>query len=118
VNLNVNPSGIVSIDKESREHIGVITMDGKEVVTRIIGEEDANELFNVYPNPSNGLFNIELSNEDKAAMLVTDITGKVIRAAQLNKNERYTLDLSGYSKGMYFIKMSGKHQQFKKIILE
>lgn len=77
-----------------------------------------NEPFAVYPNPSNGIFTVELKNENNATMNVIDITGKVIKSAQLNKNDRYILDLSDYSKGIYMIKMNGEQQYIQKIILQ
>jgi hypothetical protein len=81
-------------------------------------EASNNNVFIVFPNPSNGLFTIDLIDENKATMEVFDMTGRIIKTVQLNKNDHYTLDLSGYAKGQYMIKMNGAQQQLQKIILE
>jgi hypothetical protein len=89
-----------------------------DVSTGINDAEVTSNIFTVFPNPSNGIFTINLNNENKATMEVVDITGKVIKTAQLNKNDHYILDLSGYAKGQYMIKMNGEHQQLQKIVIE
>lgn len=89
-----------------------------KTATGIKDAEIANQLFDVYPNPSNGIFNIESIVEQNVAMEVYDMTGKVIKRAQLNKNKPYVLDLSAYSKGIYIIKVNGINKQIKKIILQ
>jgi len=75
-------------------------------------------LFTVYPNPSNGIFKVELQNEQKATMEVFDMTGKMIKTVQITNNDKYSLDLSGYAKGMYLIKMNGVQQQLQRILVE
>jgi len=75
-------------------------------------------LFTVYPNPSNGIFKVELQNEQKATMEVFDTTGKMIKTVQITNNDKYSLDLSGYAKGMYLIKMNGVQQQLQRILVE
>ena len=75
-------------------------------------------LFTVYPNPSNGIFKVELQNEQKATMEVFDLTGKMIKTVQITNNDKYSLDLSGYAKGMYLIKMNGVQQQLQRILVE
>jgi hypothetical protein len=89
-----------------------------EVTTGINDMNLPADLFTVFPNPSNGIFTINLTNENRATMEVVDMTGRVIKTVQLNKNEHYTLDLSDFAKGQYMIKMNGEQQQLQKIVLE
>lgn len=96
------------------EDVNDLTIDE----TTGINPTGKNEFFTVYPNPSNGVFTIELKNENNATMEVFDMTGKLIKAAQLTKNDRFTLNLSDYAKGVYMIKMNGAEQHMQKIILE
>jgi hypothetical protein len=100
------------------EYKGPFDFDMNQQTMGIKINESKTDMFSVYPNPSSGIFTIELSDEDKAIMEVIDITGKVIKTAQLNKSDNYTLDLSGYAKGAYMIKMNGSQQQLQKIIVE
>ena len=68
-----------------------------------------NDLFNVYPNPSNGLVNIELNiaETSTASIIIYDANGKVV----FNSNDvsivnnKMQLDLSKESAGLYFIKV-------------
>jgi hypothetical protein len=67
------------------------------------------ELFseiNLYPNPSDGEINIELPENHKITnAVITDSQGKLIDKIDFETNElKYKLDLSTYTKGIYFIK--------------
>ena len=68
----------------------------------------------VYPNPSNGIFNLNTS--EKASLIeVFDITGKlVMEAKQTNQ-----VNLSGYPSSMYILKVSQNNATtYKKIMLK
>ncbi len=63
---------------------------------------------NVYPNPSNGVFNIELPvGTDAKQLYITDIAGKqiVLNTYQVNKNI-YTVDLSEKAAGIYILHLT------------
>lgn len=61
-----------------------------------------NSDFEVYPNPTSGLVNIEL-NEGISTIQLVNHLGQVLETISAT-SESLTLDLSGYPKGMYFIK--------------
>lgn len=72
----------------------------------------------IYPNPSNGVFTIELSKDTKTSIEVYDVLGKMVKSYEQN-GLKSTLDLSGYPKGIYMVKMiSDGKLSSKKIILE
>lgn len=75
----------------------------------IIGVTDAlSEGLNVYPNPSNGEFVIEMSGvEGDAALEVMDVTGRVVYSeiVTLNGNFRKTMNLD-VAKGSYLLQIS------------
>ena len=54
----------------------------------------------VYPNPSNGLFNINLNQSVKASFKVIDVLGKTVRNGSFDRNE-VQIDLSGFPEGLY-----------------
>ncbi len=56
--------------------------------------------FNIYPNPTTGIFNIE--TEGTFELTITDISGKVISEIQNFKTSE--VDLSSQANGIYFIK--------------
>ncbi|WP_298510445.1 T9SS type A sorting domain-containing protein [uncultured Kordia sp.] len=72
----------------------------------------------VYPNPSKGMFNINLGGMSEANLVVLDMTGKTILSKNATTNIE-TLDLSKYAKGVYFLRI--KNRDFlvtKKLIVE
>jgi len=60
--------------------------------------------FSAYPNPSNGLIQIEYSSGlEIENLVVTDIVGNVVKSVNLNSKEgRVNLDLSNQNSGIYF----------------
>lgn len=67
----------------------------------------------IYPNPSKGIITIGNENVDK--IFVYDITGKKIREFDFTPQ----IDLSGFSKGLYIIKLLSDNETLvSKIILE
>ena len=62
----------------------------------------------VYPNPSRGIVNIDLSKENlKGVMIhVLDMLGKEVKTVDLgNFNSIYSMDMSNLHRGLYFIKV-------------
>ncbi|NMH28604.1 TlpA family protein disulfide reductase [Flavobacterium silvaticum] len=66
-----------------------------------VGEFDSNA-FAIYPNPSNGLFNIRTTSS--ATILVSDLTGKTVYSGS-NINDGAVLDLTALQTGMYIAKV-------------
>ncbi|MDP5106042.1 MAG: T9SS type A sorting domain-containing protein [Polaribacter sp.] len=77
-----------------------------------------NELL-VYPNPSKDTFNLSWNFVGNADISVYNYLGKTILSKNNIKENKYQIDLSNQSKGLYFIKINvdGK-QAVKKVILE
>lgn len=64
----------------------------------------------IYPNPSNGIFNISIS--DNANLEVYDIVGKKIKNQKVNSGDS-SLDLSNYNAGIYLLKVTNEQNQTK-----
>ncbi|MDY0217502.1 MAG: T9SS type A sorting domain-containing protein [Bacteroidales bacterium] len=62
---------------------------------------------NVYPNPSNGVFNIVAGQEYN--MQVVDVTGRLIVAKQI-QNGLTILDMGQFNNGVYFIRLISESQ--------
>ncbi len=90
-----------------------------DFTTYSIAEFSGHELARIYPNPSaNGIFNLELSTELKAAKLVVrDLRGSEILNDVIRGNE-YQIDLKSQSSGIYFctVAVGTTIHQFKLII--
>lgn len=85
-------------------------------------EEDFAAAFELFPNPSTGIFNLylELFKPQNLEMEVTDLSGKVL----YRQNERNAfvyrgeINLSTLSKGVYVLRLTaGDRTTFKKLVL-
>lgn len=70
----------------------------------------------IYPNPSNGIFNISVGNISIDSIDLYDITGKKIDF-KTNK-EQTVIDLSAVSDGVYFVKITSNNQSTTKKIIK
>ena len=78
---------------------------------------------NIYPNPTNGIFTIDINGiNSNMDMQIYNIQGKIIRNEKLNNdNSTYTreIDLSTYPKGIYFVKLINTNfTKVAKVILQ
>lgn len=92
---------------------------------RIEGTLGTNEIttdsFHIYPNPSNGIFTVAVDRQEPMVYNLYDVTGKMIfNNVPLNTtNSKYTLDLSNYQTGVYFIQIqSASGSITKKLIID
>ncbi|MCK5338316.1 MAG: T9SS type A sorting domain-containing protein, partial [Bacteroidales bacterium] len=87
-----------------------------------IAQPHKEEFFEVYPNPSTGLFNIAYSFEetDNIELIIYDSRGALIHSdnASIAQKGTFVADLSGYPRGMYFCTLRNSAGiQVKKIIV-
>ncbi len=68
-----------------------------------VGSKISNKGLRIYPNPTNGVFVVELLSPSEKIM-VYDISGREIKAYKVNGFGEVEIDLSGYSKGVYLIR--------------
>ena len=85
------------------------------VIVKVLDGVNVNELsttngINIYPNPSNGMFNIagEFNTNSDVTITVSDITGKTILTRKLDNISilNQEIDLRNNNNGIYFIKIS------------
>lgn len=74
-------------------------------------------LTNVFPNPSNGLFNLQISSTQQSRVLVTvyDLTGKTLSAEERTIEEGTTTleyHLENYPAGIYLLRITGAETTF------
>ncbi|HEB61699.1 MAG TPA: T9SS type A sorting domain-containing protein [Bacteroidetes bacterium] len=80
------------------------------------------EGFNIFPNPSQSKFTVDILLEKEQQQLdvkVQDILGRVIASQSLTnvKNNQVSFDLSNQPKGMYFVSLSANEKRATKKIL-
>lgn len=62
----------------------------------------------IYPNPSTGIFNLEV--KDEVTVTIFDLVGKQIKTQQLGVGES-AIDISNYTTGVYLLKAIGTNGQ-------
>ena len=79
--------------------------------TSTIGIEDKDlTSVSIFPNPSNGVVNVELDATADATVTVVDVLGQIIYASNESfvAGERKVIDLSNNAKGMYILSVEGE----------
>jgi len=85
----------------------------------ILAIDEIESTFNtsIYPNPTKGIFNIR-TDANKLEVEIYNLMGNLISATTI-KNGLKQIDLSKYSKGIYFVELkNGKNTEQRKIILQ
>ena len=86
-----------------------------------VDEMDSQTSFEVFPNPSSGVFNIQsLMLNGASRISVYSLSGvKVYEVSDVFHSETYSLDLFGFSTGLYTIEIrKGEQSQLKKIVIQ
>ena len=72
----------------------------------------------IFPNPSTGLFTIQTTKGEQLSSLeVYNAFGKLIYQTDNLKSTEVTIDLSGNSSGIYFLKLSNNNKIHSRKIL-
>jgi hypothetical protein len=96
----------------------------KSLKLQATGISEGSEItFEVYPNPSHGIFNLSLSHSPQNLQIhITDIRGGIIREMQTGAQvggSSFQIDLSGIPKGIYFLKLYDEgFVGMKKVVVE
>jgi hypothetical protein len=74
---------------------------------------------NVYPNPNQGKFRIDLINfESRATVSIYNLTGAIFYTSPLEQMQQNEISLTYLRNGIYFVKVCSNNKQFvKKIIV-
>lgn len=81
-----------------------------------IAEEELSKGVKVYPNPSNGVFNIEsVSNDDLTVRVVNTMGQEVVPAVKVS-NTVYKMDLSNQASGTYMIMIDNGSTTVSKVV--
>ncbi|MES2133091.1 MAG: T9SS type A sorting domain-containing protein [Bacteroidota bacterium] len=79
--------------------------------------EQTETFMNVYPNPSNGSFTIELNNNERQSIQLFDITGNVVLSQSI-ENEKTIIDAGHLAAGIYNITIKGSNSvSNKKLVI-
>jgi hypothetical protein len=92
-----------------------------EGMTVGLSEVSSDMTFDIYPNPSNGLFNVRLSKElEGATLTVFDCLGKVVCSINsFGFNEPLVVDLNALPSGVYSVRLNWEtHSVSKRVVVK
>jgi hypothetical protein len=117
--LSVTTSGTYSVTVSNAA--GCVSTD--EIVVNLqdcAGIEETQIFANIYPNPTSGLVNINLSMTlSNANIQLIDLQGKILFANPEFNGQNLMLDLNNFSNGMYLLQIEQNSQISKfKLIKE
>ena len=98
-NLGSNPFGTwyTATDKMAiRMNFGTINS---------IEDNDEGMNFNIFPNPSNGVFTVTTESKDPCTILINNVLGQEVYYGNHNGLNASLIDLSKHDKGVYMIKV-------------
>jgi len=75
----------------------------------------------VYPNPSNGVFYVEVQDTDlmQVELKVVNLIGKTVKQETIEANQRLRIDLHNQPKGVYFVHLkAGNDIYMKRIVIQ
>jgi len=105
---------------ETRALEGAVDIGAFEYETPLATKENAWVEFSIFPNPARGYFTIQVSEdpERKIQMQIVNALGEVMRIQNIHA-ERNTIEVAGWSSGIYFIMLSHNNQiQVRKIVVK
>lgn len=68
----------------------------------------------LYPNPNNGIFNVKISDIDKATLQVVDNWGRRVWSSHWLSSREDQLDLSHLPEGVYVLEVTHNNEVFRK----
>jgi len=75
-------------------------------------------IFNTFPNPTNGIFTIELESNEKYDVTVNNVLGQTVYSATTSSVET-EIDLSNFDKGVYTVELRNNDATYtEKVIVE
>lgn len=68
---------------------------------------------NIYPNPNNGSFTIELPSQDAANVVVTSLSGQVVYNKTIEGTNKVSVELSSSANGVYLVHITQGHDTYR-----
>jgi len=87
-------------------HKAIVNQSSNEKTGSILTYKEKTLQASIYPNPSLGIFNLEIENQSSFySVYVMDLFGKLIYQIDGVEQDQLQIDLSEQPRGMYFVKV-------------
>jgi uncharacterized repeat protein (TIGR01451 family) len=83
------------------------TLNTLEVLTSI--KEATSSTFSIAPNPANDIVTVNFENNYNGSLIITDVTGRIVKQIQVNNTNRVQINTSDLSNGFYQLSTVGKN---------
>jgi len=124
VNPLVTTTYTVTVSNSSSIDSDTVTVLVNEDCSEIGGRNSNNREMNLYPNPTNGLLNIELSGfSDLLNITMYSLNGNLIYSENIDdyspdKVLKRQIDVSRFGKGVYFVRLiNNNNSETKKVLV-
>jgi hypothetical protein len=88
-------------------HLKQVDYDGRSSYSKIVAVENEEMKIEIYPNPSQGSFKINVINEKQPCSIeVTDAEGRLIYKNRESQNNS-SIEINGLAKGLYIVRLVG-----------
>ena len=98
---------------------GCISEECRTVKVDLVGlnDLDAQDIFNVYPNPNAGVFNVTVNDPaSNLNIVIMDATGKVIKTVDTDASGTYNVNISDVAAGVYMVQViNGNYSAMQRV---
>jgi len=94
-----------------------IWKNGTGINTMSTTDETLKDEIKIYPNPVSNELNVVLENPEKAEVVLTDITGKLIFNKSFENKSKITIHTSEFHKGTYILTVKTRHENFSQKVI-
>ena len=118
--FGLNPNDPANVGTPTWYYLTRAPMVRMNFDTNIISESTdvKQSIYNVYPNPTKGVFTIKLDATEKHDITINNALGKTVYSSTIN-DVMTTINLSSYSKGVYTIELKNNSSTYvEKVIVE
>ena len=115
-------SSKIYVASSNGDYACMVTKNGCTEMTNCVrvgslGIANDNSVFGIYPNPSNGVFIIELTEVlNNTKVEITNTAGQIVFQSAINKNQT-SISLENVEAGIYFVSISNDVTTAKKAIV-
>ncbi len=124
IGYTTTPSSLITLNANTPTHNNIdFEIIGNTIVPKSTSSINPiwNNIFSIYPNPANGIININWKNKisDNAQIHITDISGRVVYTLNEKVSSINSIDITNFSTGIYFIKVIAEQGVYvEKLVVE